>query len=169
MVSKKFILALFCSVGVALPFAAGAQLPTTPASGGGTSAPSGGGMSAPASGGGMSAPASGGGMSAPGSGGMSAPASQDLTTPPSGGTSSPAPDSMTKPPKMSPKPKGTTSTTPVSVNSATPAQLIKVKGIGPATAKKIVANRPYASLDDLVTKKVFTQKQFTQLKSQLGL
>jgi Helix-hairpin-helix motif len=153
MVSKKFILALFCSVGVALPFAAVAQLPTTPASGGGTSVP--------ASGGGMSAPPSGGGMSAP--------ASQDLTTPPSGGMSTPAPDSMTKPPKMSPKPKGTTSATPVSVNSATPAQLIKVKGIGPATAKKIVTNRPYASLDDLVTKKVLTQKQFTQLKSQLGL
>ncbi len=153
MVSKKFILALFCSVGVALPFAAGAQLPTTPASGGGMSVPAGGGM--------PTTPASGGGMSAP--------ASQDLTTPPSGGMSNPAPDSMTKPPKMSPKPKGTTSATPVSVNSATPAQLIKVKGIGPATAKKIVANRPYASLDDLVTKKVFTQKQFTQLKSQLGL
>ncbi len=143
MVSKKFILALFCSVGVALPFAAGAQLPTTPASGGG-----------------ISAPASGGGMSAP--------ASQDLTTPPSGGMSSPAPGSMTNP-QMSPKPKGTTSVTPVSVNSATPAQLIKVKGIGPATAKKIIANRPYASLDDLVTKKVLTQKQFTQLKPQLSL
>jgi competence protein ComEA len=146
MVSKKFILALFCSVGVALPFAAVAQLPTTPAS----------------SGGGMSAP-TGGGMSAPTGGGVSAPAG--------GGMSDPAPGSMTKPPhKMSPKPKaGKSSTTTVSVNSATAAEMVKVKGIGPATAKKIVTNRPYASLDDLVTKKVLTKSQFTQLKAQLSL
>jgi DNA uptake protein ComE-like DNA-binding protein len=137
MISRKFILALFCSVGVALPFAAVAQLPTTPASGSGTSAPTGGGMSAPAG----------------------------------GSMSDPAPGSMTKPPhKMSPKPKsGKSSTTTVSVNSAPAAEMLKVKGIGPATAKKIIANRPYASLDDLVTKKVLTKSQFTQLKAQLSL
>jgi competence protein ComEA len=138
MISKKFILALFCSVGVALPFAAVAQMPTTPAS-------------------------SGGGMSAPTGGGMSAPAG--------GSMSDPAGGSMTQPPhKMSPKPKaGKSSTTTISVNSATAAEMVKVKGIGPATAKKIITNRPYASLDDLVTKKVLTKSQFTQLKSQLSL
>ena len=37
----------------------------------------------------------------------------------------------------------------VDINTATQAQLEAVKGIGPATAKKIVDNRPYAGLDDL--------------------
>jgi len=37
----------------------------------------------------------------------------------------------------------------VDVNSASQAELEAVKGIGQATAKKIIANRPYKSLDDL--------------------
>ncbi|MFI5181314.1 MAG: ComEA family DNA-binding protein [Thermoanaerobaculia bacterium] len=37
----------------------------------------------------------------------------------------------------------------VDVNSASQAELEAVKGIGAATAKKIIANRPYKTLDDL--------------------
>lgn len=35
------------------------------------------------------------------------------------------------------------------INTSSEADLEAVNGIGPATAKKIVANRPYASIDDL--------------------
>ena len=37
----------------------------------------------------------------------------------------------------------------VDLNSATQKELEDVKGVGPATAKKIVANRPYKSVDEL--------------------
>jgi hypothetical protein len=37
----------------------------------------------------------------------------------------------------------------VDLNSASQEELEKVSGIGPATAKKIVAGRPYSSVDDL--------------------
>ena len=37
----------------------------------------------------------------------------------------------------------------VDINSATEKELEALKGVGPATAKKIVANRPYKSVDEL--------------------
>jgi len=40
-------------------------------------------------------------------------------------------------------------TTPVNVNTATQAQLEALPGIGAATAKKIIAGRPYASVGEL--------------------
>ena len=40
-------------------------------------------------------------------------------------------------------------TAPVDLNSATAAELESVKGIGPATSKKIIAGRPYSSVADL--------------------
>jgi DNA uptake protein ComE-like DNA-binding protein len=41
---------------------------------------------------------------------------------------------------------------PVDVNNASEAQLETLPGVGPSTAKKIVAGRPYASMDDLKAK-----------------
>lgn len=37
----------------------------------------------------------------------------------------------------------------VDINSATQAELEGIKGVGPATAKKIIAGRPYKSVDEL--------------------
>ncbi len=51
----------------------------------------------------------------------------------------------------------------VDINTATQAQLDAVKGIGPATAKKIVDNRPYAGLDDL-KKAGLSAKEITKFK-----
>jgi DNA uptake protein ComE-like DNA-binding protein len=42
-------------------------------------------------------------------------------------------------------PKTFVKSTPVSVNKGTDSDLQKVKGIGLATAKKIISNRPYRS------------------------
>jgi DNA uptake protein ComE-like DNA-binding protein len=38
---------------------------------------------------------------------------------------------------------------PVNINTATAKELMKLPGVGKATADKIVAGRPYASADDL--------------------
>ena len=117
IVPKKFILALCCSVGVAMPLAVMAQMPSQSPSG------------------------------------MSAPRG------------------MMKPPHKMPstvKP-ATATATKTSINTATLKELVKLNGIGTITAKKIMASRPYASLDELVTKKVLTKKQFTQLESKIAL
>ena len=37
----------------------------------------------------------------------------------------------------------------VDINNATQAELQTLRGIGPLTARKIIANRPYASVDEL--------------------
>jgi len=37
----------------------------------------------------------------------------------------------------------------VDINNASQAELESIKGVGPATAKKIIANRPYSSVNDL--------------------
>ena len=81
--------------------------------------------------------------------------------------------SMNKTVKSAPStmsaPKTSVKSTPVSVNKGTDSDLQKVKGIGPATAKKIISNRPYKSLDDLVVKKALTPAQLKALKPSLTL
>lgn len=54
----------------------------------------------------------------------------------------------------------------VDINSATQAELEAVKGVGPATAKKIIANRPYQSLDGL-SKAGLSAKKVESFKSSL--
>jgi competence protein ComEA len=88
-----------------------------------------------------------------------APATAPTAAPKSTGTE------MKKEPKQKGSKKSTTAV--VDINNGTAAELKKVKGIGKATAAKIIAGRPYTAPEDLVTKKVMTQKQFDGLKSQL--
>lgn len=54
----------------------------------------------------------------------------------------------------------------VDINTASESALMDVKGVGPATAKKIIASRPYASLDEL-TKAGLTAKKIESLKPML--
>lgn len=57
----------------------------------------------------------------------------------------------------------------ISINSATMTELESLPGIGPVTAEKIIANRPYSSIDDLINKKSVGQAVFEDIKSQISL
>jgi comEA protein len=57
----------------------------------------------------------------------------------------------------------------VSVNMASKDELDSLPGVGPVTAQKIIDNRPYATLEDLVTKKAIGSSLYEKLKNQLSL
>lgn len=57
----------------------------------------------------------------------------------------------------------------IDINSASAAQLDALPGIGQARAKKIIAGRPYFSLDALVTKKVLTKGVYEGARAQMAL
>ena len=73
--------------------------------------------------------------------------------------SAPAAKSSTK---ASTKAATPASTTPVNLNTATQTELEGLPGVGAATAKKIIAARPYASVSDL-SKAGVTAKEITKL------
>ena len=52
---------------------------------------------------------------------------------------------------------------PIDLNTASDKELESIKGVGPATAKKIVAGRPYKSVDEL-SKAGLTAKQVEAIK-----
>ena len=56
---------------------------------------------------------------------------------------------------------------PMDINSASEKELATLKGIGEVHAKAIVKHRPYKGKDDLVTKKVITQKVYDDIKDQI--
>jgi competence protein ComEA len=53
------------------------------------------------------------------------------------------------------------------INSASEAELQKLKGIGPAISKKIVQGRPYKGKDDLVKKKILSKSVYEGIKSKI--
>ena len=55
----------------------------------------------------------------------------------------------------------------VDINSADEKTLMTLKGIGDVTAKKIIKSRPYGGKDDLVKKKVITDKVYADIKDQI--
>ena len=56
----------------------------------------------------------------------------------------------------------------VDINTASQAELEAVTGVGPAAAKKIIANRPYKSLDEL-SKAGLSANQVESFKSSLTI
>lgn len=57
----------------------------------------------------------------------------------------------------------------VNINSASNAELEALPGIGPVTAAKIIAGRPYQSIEELLTKKSLNKGVFEEIKDQISL
>ncbi len=57
----------------------------------------------------------------------------------------------------------------ISINSATQKQLESLPGIGAATAKRIIAARPYSKLEDIMKVKRIGKKSFKKLKNKISL
>jgi DNA uptake protein ComE-like DNA-binding protein len=58
---------------------------------------------------------------------------------------------------------------PVNVNTATPAELDALPGIGKARTASIIKNRPYKSVDEVDTKKAIPHAVFEKIKAQLTI
>ena len=56
---------------------------------------------------------------------------------------------------------------PLDLNTATAAQLAKLPGMTPALAKAVIAGRPYARPQELVSDHILTRAQFNRIKAQL--
>lgn len=57
----------------------------------------------------------------------------------------------------------------IGINSADQASLESLSGIGPVTAKKIIDNRPYASLEELLSKKAVSKSVYTKILELVDL
>lgn len=55
----------------------------------------------------------------------------------------------------------------IDINSASENELDTLPKIGPVTAQKIIAGRPYSAIEELVSKKALTQKTFDGLKDKI--
>lgn len=55
----------------------------------------------------------------------------------------------------------------INLNTATVRELDSLPGIGAVRANAIVENRPYMSVDELVSKKVLSKKLFEEIKGQI--
>ena len=64
---------------------------------------------------------------------------------------------------------GNQAQTKVNLNTATQPELEALPGIGPVTASKIISDRPYQQVEDLLNKKVVSKAIFEKIKDSLVL
>ena len=57
----------------------------------------------------------------------------------------------------------------VSINTSTTEEIDALPGIGAATSSKIIQSRPYATLEELITKKAVSKNIFEQIKNLITL
>ena len=55
----------------------------------------------------------------------------------------------------------------VNINTASQSDLESLPGIGPVTASKIISDRPYQIVEDLVNKKAVSKAVFEKIKDQI--
>jgi competence protein ComEA len=55
----------------------------------------------------------------------------------------------------------------IDINSATKEELMKLPGVGDATADKIIAGRPYKTKAELSSKKIVGPKAYAKIRSQI--
>ncbi len=55
----------------------------------------------------------------------------------------------------------------ININEASSSELDKLPGVGAVTSQKIIDNRPYSSVDELLSKKVVGSKVFEQIKEKI--
>lgn len=55
----------------------------------------------------------------------------------------------------------------ININSASESELDSLPGVGPVTTDKIIAGRPYASINELVEKKIVGQATFDKIKEKI--
>ena len=56
---------------------------------------------------------------------------------------------------------------PININKATEDDLVTLPGIDRAKARRIVAGRPYANSDELVTKRILTKQEYNQIATSV--
>ena len=94
---------------------------------------------------------------------------QEGSTPASGS----APATTTAPAKPPAKSTHSTSTSShshaakIDINSASKEQLMKLPGVGDATADKIIAARPFKSKSELTSKGIVTKKEYEAISSKV--
>lgn len=59
------------------------------------------------------------------------------------------------------------STQVININTASQKELEELSGIGPVTASNIIQNRPFASIDDLINKKIVNKGTFEKIKTSI--
>lgn len=57
----------------------------------------------------------------------------------------------------------------ININESSSKELESLPGIGEVTAKKIIDNRPYSEISDLVNKKIVSSKVYEQIKETISV
>ena len=55
----------------------------------------------------------------------------------------------------------------ININTAGSAELDTLYGVGPATAEKIIQNRPYGAVEELLSKKAVKSNVYESIKNQI--
>jgi competence protein ComEA len=57
----------------------------------------------------------------------------------------------------------------ININTASQGSLEGLPGVGPVTAVKIITGRPYGKIEELIEKKIVSQKVFDEIKEQISV